>query len=143
MALESLPQIMAQNQNQNAAGVTVDQTFFEAGRDYESINVNHRYTPKEKRVLASYESVDYLPPDSKIYREWIQEQRVSGRKIDWDRWVVMALIGFLVGIVGFFLHQLIALISETKWEYAREYIKKDLLLTYGYLMGYSMVKILH
>lgn len=32
--------------------------------------------------------------------------------MDWDRWAVMGIIGFAVGIVGFLLHQTIDLIAE-------------------------------
>ena len=35
---------------------------------------------------------------------------------------MMGLIGFAVGLVGFLLHQLIDLISETKWTYSRIYL---------------------
>ena len=44
------------------------------GRDFESAFVNHRYTSEEKRTLASYESLDYLPPHSQAYTNWIRKQ---------------------------------------------------------------------
>ena len=48
--------------------------FFAKGRDFESRYVNHSYTDQEKEVLASYESVDYLPPHSHVYRNWLRQQ---------------------------------------------------------------------
>ena len=42
--------------------------FFKRGREYESVFVNHRYTQEELKVLGSYESLNYLPPDSKVHR---------------------------------------------------------------------------
>ena len=42
--------------------------FFKRGREYESVFVNHRYTGDELKVLAGYESLNYLPPDSKVHR---------------------------------------------------------------------------
>jgi hypothetical protein len=32
--------------------------------------------------------------------------------MEWDRWCMMALIGFTTGFVGFLLHQIIARITE-------------------------------
>ena len=43
-------------------------SFFKRGREYESVYVNHRYTGEELKVLASYETLNYLPPDSKVFR---------------------------------------------------------------------------
>ena len=35
---------------------------------------------------------------------------------------MMALIGFCVGMLGFFLHQIIDLIAEKKWKIASNFI---------------------
>ena len=48
--------------------------FFAKGRDFESRYINHQYTEQEKKVLASYESVDYLPPHSQVYLNWLRQQ---------------------------------------------------------------------
>ena len=55
-----------------------------------------------------------------MYRNWLQQQPA---RLDWDRWLMMGLIGFSVGILGFLLHQIIDLISEVKWEQTQEYIQ--------------------
>ncbi len=73
--------------------------------------VNHQYTEEERQVLNSYQSLEYLPPHSKVYRNWLQQQPA---RLDWDRWLMMGLIGFSVGILGFLLHQIIDLISEVR-----------------------------
>ena len=39
------------------------------------------------------------------------------------RWLMMGIIGFSVGIVGFLLHQIIDIISEFKWELTSHYIQ--------------------
>ncbi len=44
------------------------QFILRRGREYESVYVNHHYTGEELKVLASYETLNYLPPDSKAYR---------------------------------------------------------------------------
>lgn len=99
----------------------VEHDFFEKGRDLESAFVNHKYTEAEKKLLGEYESLDYLPPHSKVYRQWLHQQPA---RIDWDHWVMMGLIGFLVGTLGFFLHQFIDILAELKWEKARKFIEE-------------------
>ena len=48
---------------------TANQTsFFQKGREFESRYVNHHYTEEEKEKLATFESVDYLPPHSTVYK---------------------------------------------------------------------------
>ncbi|ELU14762.1 hypothetical protein CAPTEDRAFT_132493, partial [Capitella teleta] len=78
------------------------------------------YTKKEQQMLAAYESMDYLPNHSIVYKHWLKRQP---KRLDWDRWVMMGLIGFTVGIIGFLLHQLIDVISEVKWEKANHFIR--------------------
>lgn len=48
--------------------------FFAKGRDLESAYVNHKYTEKEREILRKYESLDYLPPHSKVYKDWLTRQ---------------------------------------------------------------------
>ena len=42
--------------------------FFQRGREFESAYVNHSYTEEEREQLATFESVDYLPPHSTVYK---------------------------------------------------------------------------
>lgn len=44
------------------------------GRDFESAYVNHKYTKQERETLASFESLDYLPSHSVVYKHWIKRQ---------------------------------------------------------------------
>lgn len=67
--------------------------------------VNHQYSDEEKQILHSYQSLDYMPPHSKVYRNWLQQQPA---RLDWDRWLMMGLIGkmterayFPGAVVGF------------------------------------------
>ncbi|XP_070575370.1 chloride channel protein C-like [Ptychodera flava] len=114
--------------------------FFAKGRDYESAYVNHRYTKEERNVLATYESVDYLPPHSQAYKNWLRKQPA---RLDWDRWVMMGLIGFTVGIIGFLMHQCIDIISDFKWDTAEEYIKDgNVLKAWGFVLMYSLLFVL-
>jgi len=36
--------------------------------------VNHRFTPAERARLAGVEGIEYLPPDSAVYRRWLAGQ---------------------------------------------------------------------
>jgi len=38
------------------------------------------------------------------------------------KWVIMGLIGFCVGIIGFLLHNLIEEIAKLKWDMVENYI---------------------
>lgn len=115
-----------------------DHSFFAPGRDFESIYTNHLYTAEERNTLSSYESLDYLPSHSLTYCAWLKRQP---RRLDWDRWLMMALIGFAVGFLGFLLHQFIDLFSELKWEKAQEFIhdQQGILLAWVFVVGYSLI----
>ena len=41
------------------------------------MNITHKYTDQEKKALAAYESLDYLPSHSEIYKTWIRRQKIS------------------------------------------------------------------
>lgn len=43
-----------------------------------------------------------------------------------DRWVMMGLIGFSVGVIGFLLHQLIEKVADIKWEMTEDFIQVSL-----------------
>ena len=43
-------------------------SFFQKGREFESRYVNHHYTAEEREKLGTFESVDYLPPHSAVYK---------------------------------------------------------------------------
>ena len=52
---------------------------------------------------------------------------VNPPKFPCFRWLMMGIIGFSVGIVGFLLHQIIDIISEFKWELTSHYIQVNIL----------------
>jgi chloride channel 7 len=99
--------------------------------------VNHNYTEEERQILNSYHSLEYLPPHSKVYRNWLQQQPA---RLDWDRWLMMGLIGLSVGLIGFLLHQIIDIISECKWTLTRHFIAAgDFTGAYAHTVGYSLI----
>ena len=46
-----------------------------------------------------------------------------GFSYQFDIWLMMGLIGFATGLIGFLLHQLIEKIADVKWEITQRYIE--------------------
>ncbi|KAJ8303302.1 hypothetical protein KUTeg_019698 [Tegillarca granosa] len=123
--------------------------FLETGRDYEPNYITHKYTDEEKITLAQFESVDYLPSHSETYRGWIRQQKSLGSNT-LGRWAVMGIIGFLVGLIGFLLHDLIEEISRIKMEYCSRlytgticiYLDQNFGMACIFSTGYSLVFII-
>ncbi|KAK7115171.1 chloride channel protein C-like isoform X2 [Littorina saxatilis] len=118
-----------------------DFSIFAAGRDYEPVYVTHKYTTEERETLASFESLDYLPSHSQVYKHWMKRQMVS--RLQLDRWVMMGMIGFVVGVIGFLLHQLIEGIADLKWETTQDILRDGKpalawLFTSGYSVGFVL-----
>ncbi|KAK7492242.1 hypothetical protein BaRGS_00016539 [Batillaria attramentaria] len=114
---------------------------FTAGRDYEPIYITHKYTEKEKETLAGFESLDYLPPHSHVYKHWIKRQMVS--RLQLDRWLMMGMIGFVIGLMGFFMHQLIEQIVDFKWDTIEDLIDDENMgLAWLFSVGYSVAFVL-
>ncbi|EDV27121.1 uncharacterized protein TRIADDRAFT_54756 [Trichoplax adhaerens] len=115
-------------------------TFFQTGREFESTYTSHSYTKKEQEKLSEYESFDYLSPQSDSYQDWL---RTASVQVEWDRWLMMGLIGFAVGVVGWLLHQFIDLISETKFSVAgRMIVEGNFGVAWIFTIGYSMLFVL-
>eukprot|EP00118_Oscarella_pearsei_P023455 m.281003 g.281003 ORF g.281003 m.281003 type:complete len:211 (+) comp40638_c0_seq6:27-659(+) len=111
--------------------------FFQRGRELESVYDNHRYTEEEREVLADFDSLDYLPPHSEAYKQWLRKQP---RRLDWDRWIMMAIIGLSVGCVGVMLHQLIDLLSDLKFGKAADYIQDgNFMAAWGWLLLWGVL----
>jgi len=87
---------------------------------FESVYTTHHFNEAELRLMNSYESFNYLSSDSAVYREWLQRQTV---RLDWFRWLVMFLIGIVLGFIGFTMHQLTVMINDFKWTTAVKYIE--------------------
>ena len=66
-------------------------SFFQKGREFESRYDNHKYTAKERELLATYDSFDYLPPHSSAFKVMacFLDIRFSWRC---QRWVYMYIV---------------------------------------------------
>ncbi|XP_072855019.2 chloride channel protein C [Pogona vitticeps] len=80
------------------------------------------FPEKKRKHLSTAESLDYLPSHSNVYKTWLQEQSYRS---DWDRWLVMGIIGIVVGVLGFLSHQIIDYLIQLKWELVENYIQKS------------------
>lgn len=103
------------------------------GGHIESAGVNHRYSSEERARLRQFESIDYLAPSSRVYRQWLAAQR-WGR--DWDRWLMMMAIGLCVGMVAFFLHFLIHSFAAIKYHGTR-WLLAHTNVVFGWLFNVS------
>lgn len=73
-------------------------SFFQKGREFESAYVNHKFTDEEKHQLATYDSLDYFPPHSVVYKV----QRMKFSKIIGNLWTEITLEAHLVQYISYF-----------------------------------------
>ena len=90
---------------------TAQLVFFARGRDFEAASDAHSYTIQERAVLASFESLEYLPPNNVAYRDYLSNQTQQSPSL-WSRWLAMGMIGFSVGAVSFTLKSTIDRLCE-------------------------------
>ncbi|XP_074879367.1 chloride channel protein C-like [Buteo buteo] len=75
---------------------------------------------EEREHLIAHESLDYLPSHSEVYKKGLQEK--TYRK-EWDRWLLMGLIGTAVGMLAFLIHQIIDSLIKLKWDLMENYLQ--------------------
>ncbi|KAM9024014.1 chloride channel protein C-like isoform 2-T2 [Ara ararauna] len=75
---------------------------------------------QEREHMMAHESLDYLPSHSKVYKKWLQEKTYRN---EWDRWLLMGLIGTAVGMLGFLVHQIIDSLIKLKWDLVEKYVQ--------------------
>ncbi|KAM9223217.1 chloride channel protein C-like [Leptosomus discolor] len=75
---------------------------------------------EDREHLIAHESLDYLPSHSEVYKKWLQEK--TYRK-EWDRWLLMGIIGTAVGMLGFLTHQIIDSLIKLKWDLVENYLQ--------------------
>uniref|UniRef100_A0A1D2A2N7 Chloride channel protein n=1 Tax=Auxenochlorella protothecoides TaxID=3075 RepID=A0A1D2A2N7_AUXPR len=115
---------------------TVRQLFLR-GNTVEGAGKNHKYSTAEKARLKQMQSIDYLAPSSRVYRQWLSAQPWQRY---WDRWIMMAAIGIAVGITGFLLHLLIHIlavikIASTRWLLTHTHVILSWIFNLSYSLG--------
>ncbi|KAM8966882.1 chloride channel protein C-like [Pelodytes ibericus] len=99
-----------------------------------------RVRTKKKELQGTHESLDYLPSHSETYKTYLQEKP---HRTDWDRWLMMGLIGVVVGSLGFLMHQTIDTLFELKWKIVEIYIQNnDFLSTWIYILGIGFAMVM-
>nr|XP_014432999.2 chloride channel protein C-like [Pelodiscus sinensis] len=83
-------------------------------------SANYNCRKEERDCQVPHESLDYLPSHSRSYKKWLQEKTY---RTDWDRWLLMGLIGIGVGMLGFLTHQIIDYLIKLKWELVQNYLQ--------------------
>jgi hypothetical protein len=78
-----------------------------------------------------FESMEYNPPNSAAYRSWLRQQPF-GRA--WDKWLVMALIGTLVGTTSFALNKTIDSLFAWRGLLGRYFLDWD--VVGGYMLAW-------
>ncbi|XP_066479108.1 chloride channel protein C-like [Tiliqua scincoides] len=95
---------------------------------------------KEGECLFVRESLNYLPSHSKVYEKWLQSQAY---RMDLDRWLLMGLIGIVVGTLGFLIHQIIDYLIKLKWELVESHIQKgNFYMTWVCILGIGLAMII-
>jgi chloride channel 7 len=77
------------------------------------------------------ESMEYIPANSAVYREWLQWQ--PHNRV-WDRWLVMALIGMSVGLTSFLLQKFIEILFSIRSQLGHFFIAQE--AVWGYLLAW-------
>ncbi|XP_053916136.1 chloride channel protein C-like isoform X2 [Cuculus canorus] len=94
---------------------------------------------EEREHLIAHESLDYLPSHSKVYKKWLQEK--TYRK-EWDRWLLMGLIGTTVGMLGFLVHQITDSLIKLKWNLVENYLQDgNLHMTWLCVLGSGLAMV--
>ncbi|XP_063180068.1 chloride channel protein D-like isoform X2 [Chroicocephalus ridibundus] len=104
-----------------------------------STSAYYRCKEEEREHPIAHESLDYLPSHSKVYKKWLQEK--TYRK-EWDRWLLMGLIGTAVGMLGFFIHQIIDSLIKLKWDLVENYLQDgNIHMTWLCALGFGLAMV--
>ena len=108
-------------------------------RSFEAVYVNHRYTDNEVHTMNQYQAATYLPSNNVCYRKFLVS--TQSEYVEWERWFLFIVIGFLTGMTGFFLHLVVEYALDKKWEYVLQLNLegKNKMWIYGFLVGTSVL----
>ncbi len=81
-------------------------------------SVTEVHIHRDKKKAAEFETIDYMPQDSEMYRKWLHTQPLQRL---WDRWLMMFLVGIVVGLCAFCLHVCFHTLASWKARAAASY----------------------
>ena len=90
--------------------------------------------------MASHESLDYHT----IHNELLRAELGNLTDLDYvadnvQRWCVTAMIGALIGCIGFASHYVIDTVSAFKFDLVARFLRSDWLIAYGIYAGFNLV----
>ena len=115
------------------------------GRDFENRHTNHVFSPVELKKMSTFESMNYLPQNSNVYRKWLSNQDASIIHNDnhWDKWILMGLLGVATGVTGYFLKSLTELVTSAKFELVQEALDQgEVGVVFVWIAGISIFMVL-
>ena len=105
-------------------------------REIESAHDNHHYDEHELKEMQKIQSIDYLPQNSYVYRQWLRNEGKPSAAFTWGMY---GLVGFSVGILGFFVKNIVYILTEFRMELIKENIHHhDLFLAWVYALLLSV-----
>lgn len=81
----------------------------------------HVFSEEERKRMNSYESIDYIEPQSLVYKDHLRVVRTEHAR--WLKWVVYIAVGGVVGIWACLLFQTLDLLSDLKKEAIEDVIR--------------------
>ena len=87
--------------------------------------------PHATTTEPHFESMEYIPANSAVYRDWLQWQPHNRA---WDKWLIMALIGMSVGTTSFLLQQSIEALFALRSHLGRFFVSQQ--AVWGYLLAW-------
>ena len=89
--------------------------------------------------MASHESLDYHT----VHNELLRAELGNLTDLDYvadnvQRWCVTAMIGALIGCIGFASHYVIDTVSAFKFDLVAHYLRSDWLIAYGIYAGFNL-----
>lgn len=80
------------------------------------------HSVEEKAKLASFQSISYLPLHTKLFKEYLKLTFRTG--LDWQYWVMNAIIGFGIGLAGALLKNLVQFLTDVRFHGSQELMDK-------------------
>ena len=143
-ALENDEEFDQHHSNQQQKyGITEAFHCCQKGRDFENRHTNHVFSPSELKTMSNYESMNYLPQNSKVYRKWLAAQNPGITENHWDKWILMGLIGFGTGLTGYLLKSLTEIITAAKFKFIQGALDQGSVgLVFLWIAGISIIMVL-
>ena len=91
-------------------------------KELESVSEHHHYSESEIKHMRTMESIDYLPQNSYVYRQWLRNE---GKPSGAFTWGMYALVGFSIGVLGFVVKNLIFILTEFRMHHIEHAIERN------------------